>query len=442
MTTATASPKSTAALATFVAEAVPSDAAITAARRALATAIPLAASAARDAPAATLFAVLGPLSDARSVVVAGTDHRLPPTLAAMVIATATNAPDFDDTDPQTMVHPAPAVVPAAWALAVAHDRSLQVLLRAIAIGTEVAVRAGRAFGPGHDARGWHPSATAGSLGAAAAAAAVVQDLEVDEIAQVLGLAATQAAGLGIALGTMVKPLHFGRAAAAAVEAVGLVRAGLSAPPDGITGRRGLIEVMVPDADVDILFDGLGQRWCCTEVEPKPYPCGVVAHPVVTGARQLHRTDGPGIDEVRLEVHPDVLRFMGNARPSTPLEAKLSVASCVAVALQRGDLPIAAFQAEALVDPAVTAIRDVIAVEAHERTRQDATLRVRRADTWERVTVTAADAVVLDDDAVASKGIAVATPVLGAMRAEALLAACFGHGDRPVTELVELTLPTS
>jgi 2-methylcitrate dehydratase PrpD len=441
VTTATPPLTSTASLATFVADAAPSDAAFAAARRALATVLPLAAAGADDAPATALLEVLDLMSDDTSIPVVGTEHRLPPALAAMAIGTAANTPDFDDTDPQTLVHPAPAVVPAAWVLAVANDRPAEALLRAIAIGTEVAVRTGRSFGAQHAARGWHPSATAGSLGAAAAAAAVV-DLGVEEIAQVLGLAATQAAGLGVALGTMVKPLHFGRAAAAGVEAVGLVRAGLSAPRDGVTGRRGLVAVMAPDADLDVLFDGLGDRWLGTEVEPKPYPCGVVAHPVVAAARQLHRPGETEVDEVQLHVHPDVLRFMDRPRPTTPLEAKLSVAHCAAVALVSGELPLLAFHPDALADRAVVAVRDRISVTAREDTRRAATVRVRRRGDWEQVTVTADEVPALDNEGVAAKGVAVATPSLGAERARALVAACLGSTRHTVAELAELTVPAT
>ncbi len=57
-------------------------------------------------------------------------------------------------------------------------------------------------------KGWHPTAVFGPIGTAAAAAKLLK-LDAEQIIMALGLAGSQAAGLGQNFGTMTKPFHAG-----------------------------------------------------------------------------------------------------------------------------------------------------------------------------------------------------------------------------------------
>ena len=81
--------------------------------------------------------------------------------AAFANAIASHALDFDDTHPGTRGHSSATLVPAALAVGEARHSSGVDVLAAYAIGLEVAGKIGRAFGPGHLQRGWHPTATVG-----------------------------------------------------------------------------------------------------------------------------------------------------------------------------------------------------------------------------------------------------------------------------------------
>ena len=80
---------------------------------------------------------------------------------------------------------------------------------ALVVGTEVSCAIGDMMGEAHYARGFHTTATVGCIGAAGAAARLM-GLDAETTAVVLGLGATQAAGLKAHIGTMAKPLHAGR----------------------------------------------------------------------------------------------------------------------------------------------------------------------------------------------------------------------------------------
>jgi 2-methylcitrate dehydratase PrpD len=423
----------TAELAAFLVDAPVSDDERHAARRALATAVPLAVGAiGSDAPA-RVERVVRALGGRGVATVLGAELRTSPSLAALVNGTAANSDDFDDTDLTTAAHPSASVVPAALAVAEHVDASLGTLLDAIAVGNEVATRLARAFGAEHVRRGWHISSTSNQIGASAAST-VVLGLGERHARRVLGLAATQVAGLGAALGTMTKPFHFGKAASNGVEAAQLVAAGLTAPERGIDGRRGLLPVVAPHADAAAIVDGLGTRWMLHEVMPKPYPCGYVSHAAIDAAIDLHRSidDLDGIVRIGAQVSTHTLDFMDRPSPSTPLEAKLSVQYCIAAAIRRGRLGLAEFQPDAVGDRTIRALMAMVepvgdraAVHTARLTAQSLDGSIRTAEvTVGRGTLERS----LTDAAVAAKGVEAAARTLGDDAAAALVDACLGGAD--------------
>jgi len=98
-----------------------------------------------------------------------------------------SALEMDDVHRSSILHPGPVVIPAALA-ASGPETSGAHLLNGIARGYEAMIRVGRALGPSHY-RYWHTTSTAGSFGAAAAAATVMH-LGPDRTAQALAIAGT------------------------------------------------------------------------------------------------------------------------------------------------------------------------------------------------------------------------------------------------------------
>lgn len=149
-----------------------------------------------------------------------------------------------------------ATIAAALAAADLEQRDDPALAEAIAIGREIAarVRGSVAF----DAP-WDVEAVADRLGAAVAAARLF-GLGADQTRHALGLAATQAAGLGVAEPAAAGDAARGKAAFDALEGAALARAGFTSAPASIEGRRGLIALMARGDTAASLIDGLGTRW--------------------------------------------------------------------------------------------------------------------------------------------------------------------------------------
>src|SRR5262249_22503118 len=92
-----------------------------------------------------------------------------PAVAALVNGGLAHARDFDDTFPDTVVHPGSTVIAAALAAAEANDASFAELSTAIVVGYEVAARLGAPAGRGFHARGFHATGLIGPIAAAATA---------------------------------------------------------------------------------------------------------------------------------------------------------------------------------------------------------------------------------------------------------------------------------
>jgi hypothetical protein len=149
-----------------------------------------------------------------------------------------------------------AIVAATLATGDADARDDSAACVAIAIGREVAARLQRALVL--DAP-WDASAVADRMGAAMAAARVA-GLDAESTRHALGLAATQASGLGVTVGTAAGEITRGRAAADAVEGAALAREGITSAPASLEGRRALAALMASSFDEAKLCDGLGGRW--------------------------------------------------------------------------------------------------------------------------------------------------------------------------------------
>ena len=103
----------------------------------------------------------------------GDAARYTPPGAAFLNGALAHSLDFDDTHAAGSLHPGAPVIPAALAAGEMVGASGADVLAAIVAGYEVTCRVALALPAGaHYDRGFHPSATCGAFGAAAAAGRV------------------------------------------------------------------------------------------------------------------------------------------------------------------------------------------------------------------------------------------------------------------------------
>ena len=178
--------------------------------------------------------------------------------AALLDATAAHALDYDDFAFSN--HPSAVIVPAVLAVAARSGADGRRMAAAYVAGYEVWCDLFVREPDHYYARGWHPTAVLGPVGAAAAAA-VAAGLDAERAMHAIAIAASFGGGVFENFGSMVKPLHGGRAAQSGVVAVGLAAAGMTASPTALEGASGLMRALSPNGRVDIETPPrLGEVW--------------------------------------------------------------------------------------------------------------------------------------------------------------------------------------
>jgi 2-methylcitrate dehydratase PrpD len=308
-------------------------------------------------------AALAPFSGVLQAGLFGRSERLDALNASFVNGLAGHVLDYDDTHLKTVIHPAAAVAPALFAYA---DHSLATgkpiagsdFLAALVIGMEVECRIGNAVYPNHYAAGWHITGTTGVIGATAGLC-MLMHLDQEKTAWALGLAASQPVGLRESFGTMNKSFNPGRAASNALFAATLAARGFTSSRRMLEAKAGWMRTLSTKQDYREITDGLGQHYEASLNTYKPFPCGIVLHPAIDAALQIHAESNPAPDSIQrieLKVNSLVLDLTGQTSPRTGLESKFSVYHAVAVALIEGAAGTAQFSDRAAADPAVIALR--------------------------------------------------------------------------------------
>ena len=124
----------------------------------------------------------------------GDAARYTPAGAALLNGALAHSLDFDDTHAAGSLHPGAPVIPAALAAGEMAGASGADVLAGIVAGYEVTCRVALALPAGeHYDRGFHPTATCGAFGAAAAAARVF-GLSAEQVEGALGTVLSQCAG--------------------------------------------------------------------------------------------------------------------------------------------------------------------------------------------------------------------------------------------------------
>ena len=316
---------------------------------------------------------LRPFAGAAQATLLGRSERTDILHAALVNGISSHVLDFDDTHPDTLVHPSGPVASAVLALAEHRHATGRELINAFVTGVEIECRIARAVLPAHYDIGWHITATAGVFGAAAASARLL-GLDEERTTWALGLAATQAAGLREMFGSMAKSLHPGRAAQNGLAAALMAEAGFTSTESAIEGKRGFANVLSTTVDMAKCVEGLGQRYDLLGNTYKPYACGLVIHPAIDACIRLRNEAGvraADVARIDLTVHPMTLELTGKKTPRTGLEGKFSVFHSAAVALIDGAGGEAQYADARVNAPDVVALRGKVHAQAEAGTALDA-----------------------------------------------------------------------
>jgi aconitate decarboxylase len=194
----------------------------------------------------------------------------------------------------------------------------------------------------------------------------------------IGLAATQVIGLREMFGSHTKSVHPGRAAQSGFMAAVLASNGYTSSLQALEAKRGWANVVSVSNNLDAQIDSLGKVWEITKNAYKPFPCGIVVHPVIDGCIQLHQelkaagVSASEIKSVHATVHPLVLELTGKRNPQDGLQAKFSVFHGGAIGLVLGKAGPAQYEDDVVLNNTVVAVRDKIDAAPNESLAADET----------------------------------------------------------------------
>jgi 2-methylcitrate dehydratase PrpD len=306
--------------------------------------------------------------------------------------------DFDDTFLPGIAHLSAPVAPAALYVAAEIGATVEDMLAAYAAGFEAMGALARASHPALYDRGFHPTAVCGSVGAAVAAARL---LEADADTAV-ALAVLRSAGLRAAFGSDGKSLQVGLAASAGVTAARLVA-------HGATASHARVAAAWHDAyggvwaEPDPAAPAIDENWI------KAWPCCLQTHGAIECAAALDEVpDGP----LTVIAHPVSRQAAGYDGVETPLQAKFSIPYTTAYTLLHGPPGVGAFAA---LDPEAQALSERIEVTTDADLRESEFLLLAGRDLLAHTTAARGSPEhPLDADALAAKVRGLAPKLDGAL----------------------------
>lgn len=348
--------------------------------------------------------------------------------AALANGMCGHADETDDTHPPTRSHPGTCIVPAALAMSEREQISGKLMLRAIVLGYDVCARTLLTLAP------VSVSSTYGHIFGAAASAAALLKLDARRVRHVFTYAGQQASGLYTRLRD---PLHVEKAYAVGgmpaqngVQAALMVKSGFSGVDDVFSGENNFLATFSPGGNPDALAKGLGSDF---EIFRCGIKCWSVGGPVQGPLHVLQEM----IDQNKLRA-ADVLTLVARL-PDKELKMvnerempNISVQHLLALMLVDGTISFASSHDSSRIKDA-----KVVAMRRRIQTVGDPALTdpLRR---WRcAIELTLKDGRVLTHQTMAAKGTAenpvtlqevrkkaldLLAPVLGRLRAHALIAA--------------------
>jgi 2-methylcitrate dehydratase PrpD len=236
---------------------------------------------------------------AGGAAVFGDSARYTPAGAALLNGALAHSLDFDDTHAAGTLHPGAPVIPAAIAAAEMVGADGQTVLAGIVAGYEVTCRLAVALpGGDHYDRGYHPTATCGAFGAAAAAARVF-GLDAKGVENAFGIALSQAAGSlqFLANGAWTKRFQVGWSAMNGLAAAVLAREGFRGAGEAIEGKAGFLRAYAPNPVPERVIRNLGGEFELMETAVKPYPSCRYGHASIDAALALRAEFGLKPEEI-------------------------------------------------------------------------------------------------------------------------------------------------
>ena len=279
-------------------------------------------------------------------------------LAALANGTMGHGFELDDVHDQSLTHPGAVVIPAAMAIGEREGIDGKLFITSIVLGYEVMARVGMVMGSSHILRGFHPTATNGTIASAAVAAKILR-LNREQILNALGVAGSFASGLMefSQSGGMIKRVHAGYAAQNGINAALLAQGGLTGPSTVLEGKYGYFKAFSDKYDLkDIVPDK--HDYQIKHISLKPYACCRMLHSVIDAIKFIqgsHHLPIPAIKTIDIGGNEKLVTQHEIYEPESIMSAQYSLPFVSSLALMRNIDDPGIFNDEILKDREILAM---------------------------------------------------------------------------------------
>jgi 2-methylcitrate dehydratase PrpD len=347
---------------------------------------------------------------------------------------------FDDTHEQAVVHPSGPVAAAILAISERKPVAGPEFLLAFALGVEVVCRLSKAISvpPAKGIFAWSQTGVTAGVGAAVAAGKLL-DLDPSRMRHAIGIALSQASGFRAMFGSMCSSLMTAHGAQTGLRAAILAEKGFTGSDAALEGPYGFLDVFAEHPDSPALAEGLGTRFEILRNTYKPYPCGVVIHPIIDAClelRRAHQLEPADIAAVSVKVSSKALALTDRRHAKNTLEARVSLYHWVAVSFIRGTARIADMDTKsAVLEPEIVRFQEKVSSVSDDSIATDgAEVTVRLQDGRSlvgRVEHCAGSASCpMTDGDLEQKFTGLAEAVIGPLRTRDVLAMCWDVESLP------------
>ena len=233
-------------------------------------------------------------SSGKQACIAGTGLLVSAVDAALANGMLAHADETDDSHAGSFTHPACGIIPAALAMAEREAANGKLLLRAIAAGYDICARSSYALNATHFWElGRSSHGFGGTLGAAAAAA-VVAELDARETRFLFSYAAQQASGCSCLVrdGEHIEKAFDlgGMPARNGVTAALMIAQGFTGVEDVFSGERNFLFAYAPDPRPQEMVAELGRRYEIMHTNIKKWSVGSSIQAPLDSLLELMRTE--------------------------------------------------------------------------------------------------------------------------------------------------------
>lgn len=305
------------------------------------------------------------MGQAQNITAIGLNRKTDIYTASLVNGFNSHVAELDDGSRFGAIHLGSPIFSALLPLAEKEKPNAKIFINAVVLAYETAILLSTAIQPSHYNRGFHPTATCGSVGAAIGAATLL-GFNKKQFKDAFSAAAISASGTlkVIEDGSELKPFNAGNAALNGLIAAIIASSNFAAPDDVLSGDTGFLNMMAQENNFSNSFDYKAPL--INRVYVKPYAACRHAHPSIEAVLKIKNSTQFKISEIKkitIKTYKGVIGKHDTKQINNPWSAKMSIPFSVAVALKNGSVGIDDFSENNLNDFEIRSLIDKTFIQA-------------------------------------------------------------------------------